>query len=89
MPVDMSKLRAAHKRAGSKWGPDDIVGGEDYRGETVGVSYERIEHVTSEAALLVIEGEKKWCPKSLIREADEQAVIVAKFWAEKNGVEAW
>lgn len=91
MAMNMDKMRGAKKAEDkrekrSKFSPDDLVG-DGYDGDTVGVCYESIEHVTEKASLLVIDGEKVWVPKSMVTEADDEAIIVSKWWADKQGIE--
>jgi hypothetical protein len=68
-----------------EWTTDDIIG---YNGDgdpaTASFLYEGIEHVTEKGALLIVDGDKAWVPKSQIIDADGDRVIVTKWWAEKQ-----
>jgi len=68
-----------------QWSTDDIVG---YDGrpdpKTASFPYEGIEHVTDKGALLIVDGEKHWVPRSQIIDADDERVIVTQWWAEKQ-----
>jgi hypothetical protein len=96
--MDMDKMRrsrvgkeseAKTKRSNKDYDPRDMIGGENYSKDTIGVSYESIERITDKAVLLIISGVKKWVPKSMIKDADNEMVIVSAWWADKEGVEGF
>jgi len=68
-----------------EWAVDDIIG---YDGnpdpKTASFPYEGIEHVTEKGALLIIDGDKHWVPRSQIVDADSERVIVTQWWADKQ-----
>jgi hypothetical protein len=68
------------------WTPEDLIDGFSVKGETVGIPYEEIKHVTEKAALLIISGEEHWIPKSMIEDADESVIYVSVWFAEKEGI---
>lgn len=86
MAMDMGKMRRGRKKE-AKWDVDEIVG---YEGgpntEVVGIEYDSIEHVSPKAALVCIDGDNYWIPKSQIVEADEEAIMVTQWFAEKEGI---
>jgi hypothetical protein len=64
--------------------PSDIVGCDEDR-ECVHVDHAGIDHVTDKAALLSIDGEKIWVPKSQIMDATEDSLTITLWFAEKQG----
>ncbi len=66
--------------------PADIIGCYDDN-ESVHLDHEGIEHHTDKAALIVLDGEKKWIPKSQIMDATEDSITITSWFAEKDGLE--
>jgi len=87
VPVNMNKMRGQKAKTSSQVDWDDICG-YDGSGETVGVLHDGVlVHETDLAVLVKVEGDELWVPKSLIYEADEEALIVAKWWCDQEGVD--
>lgn len=66
--------------------PDELDDCNQWEGDAELVDFDSITHQTDKAALFVIDGEEKWVPKSLIAGVEEDAVWVATWWAEQEGL---
>lgn len=53
--------------------------------ESVHLDHEGVKHVTKDAALVLLDGEETWMPKSVILSIDESELEVALWFAEKEG----
>lgn len=89
---NMGKMRRAQAERREppkrRWFPEDMVGWEDdgKDPETEHLDYESIEHMTEKAALLIIDGDKVWVPKSQILEASDTHIEVTTWWMKKQGI---
>lgn len=85
MGVDMKKMR--NKGKSVDWTEFCEYNGD---GDLVGLQHEgRLVHETDRAILVVCKGEEIWVPKSQIGDADDEALMITKWWAEKEGLDTW
>lgn len=79
----MPKSKKTGKRSGGKFDFNDMVCGDGTGG--VEVDYEEIKHMTEKAALLIIDGDEEWVPKSQIIAATKNTITVTDFIARERG----
>ncbi len=79
MPRDMSRMKR-----GADIDAVDIIGCDEDR-ECIHLDHEGIIRTTEKAALLKIDGEEKWIPKSQIMDASDSTLAVTTWFAEKEG----
>jgi len=66
--------------------PDDLDDCKQWAQDSESVEFDEIQHQTPDAVLFLIDGAKQWIPKSLIADVEDDAVWVATWFAEKEGL---
>jgi len=69
----------------TEYDPSEIIGYDGEYPECESFDHDGIEYVSDKAALLMVDGENQWVPKSQIVDATESIVKITSWMVKKLG----